>query len=161
MPPPSAECGFVRPCETHGSAHDLRERRSHLCATGFADDARFFAVFSGQRRRSQQRQRHPAGTARARPGKINHAHAKALPESEKLGSARTCPRFRTGRQVCQSESGDVSLHSPKIGPTRDVLDGTLCAGELPVGRVSPSAPRKLKPRRAGTDAPDRISCQSG
>jgi hypothetical protein len=30
---------------------------------------------------------------------------------QRLWSARTCPRFGTGRHVCQSESGDVSPHS--------------------------------------------------
>jgi hypothetical protein len=33
-------------------------------------------------------------------------------------SARTCPRFGTGRHVCQSESGDMSPHSHKEAAER-------------------------------------------
>ena len=34
-----------------------------------------------------------------------------IPQTGRLWTARTCPRFGTGRHVSQSESGDVSPHS--------------------------------------------------
>ncbi len=38
-----------------------------------------------------------------------------IPQTRRLWTARTCPRFGTGRHVSQSESGNVSPHSKSRG----------------------------------------------
>jgi len=50
-----------------------------------------------------------------------------------MWSARTCPRFGTGRHVCQWESGDMSPHSKK----------NKSAAPVPPGREDSEGPENL------------------